>query len=484
MGKTATRLLKNTIWVLWQRLGTRGIAFALTIILVRKLGPESYGILTYGLSIASLFVIFADLGLSTLVVRKMARDREEMQSYFGRVAVLKFIAIVIMFALLTAFLLIMTPGRALTVIMILLGVSVFAQNTASFYASIFQAWEKMHLSALIETAQKCALLVLCAAVLLAGHALPGVACSYALAGLLTLSLSVIVLHRAFPTPSYKVDFKFYGQIIRESLPFAAIALISTIYFRLDIVMLKYFQNEQVVGWYGVAYHLYYTLATAFGAFLVAVFPLMSRLAVQSDKSELEKVARIALKLVVSLGLPLSLGGLLLSKEILHVLFGAEYAPSAEAFRLFSLLIAVGFLNSFVCYFLTATNRAAITMKALAVTVVINAVLNYFLIPMFSLQGAVLATVVSELIFMSLLLFNSQNLIKPILSMASAKALLATAMMGVAILLAQRYGIHAALVFTIGVIIYPAVLLSLRFLTEEEKRLLRSFRRSFRNGSST
>src|ERR671918_2512210 len=73
---------RNTAFALASQLATATFTAILTIVLVRVLGPEDYGVFALALSVASLVFLPADFGISQSTARFVAEHRGER----GRIA--------------------------------------------------------------------------------------------------------------------------------------------------------------------------------------------------------------------------------------------------------------------------------------------------------------------------------------------------------------------------------------------------------------
>ena len=65
----------------------------------RYLGAAGFGILSFALAFTGIFGVFSDLGLGTLTVREVARDKSLASKYLRNIAVMKIILVVITFGL-------------------------------------------------------------------------------------------------------------------------------------------------------------------------------------------------------------------------------------------------------------------------------------------------------------------------------------------------------------------------------------------------
>jgi len=106
------------------------------------LGAEGFGILSFAIAIVGIFTILTDLGISTLTVRDVARDRSLGPKYLGNGLIIKVILAVVSFGLIAlAVNLLNYPSETITVVYFIALSTIFG-SIASFIFSIFQAHEK------------------------------------------------------------------------------------------------------------------------------------------------------------------------------------------------------------------------------------------------------------------------------------------------------------------------------------------------------
>ena len=72
-------ILKNSLSLFSSLMVTRLIGFGVVIALSRYLGVERFGQYSFALAFAALFSIVADLGISQLVIREVAKDKSQSQ---------------------------------------------------------------------------------------------------------------------------------------------------------------------------------------------------------------------------------------------------------------------------------------------------------------------------------------------------------------------------------------------------------------------
>jgi len=88
---TVQRIAKNTGVLLVSQIASYILGFFFVMYTARYLGAAGFGILSFALAFTGIFGVFADLGLSTLTIGEVARDKSLASDYLGNIAVMKVI---------------------------------------------------------------------------------------------------------------------------------------------------------------------------------------------------------------------------------------------------------------------------------------------------------------------------------------------------------------------------------------------------------
>ena len=472
MKGTVARVIGNTIWLLLQRAGGRILTLLMMIYIARALGSLGFGKLIFAISFTSLFIILADLGITTLTIRQVARDKESGPEYVGNIATLKLFLSIFAFLAISISVSFMKVPFDTRFVIYLIGACIIFENMGGFFGGIFQAYEEMKYITICEIIEKCFMISVAFVLLRLGYGLISIGLVYLLSGILYCFLNMGFVYQKFLRPRYHIDWQFWGKSLKIALPLAIVALISMVYYHIDIVMLGKMKGEEVAGWYGVSYHLFFALATIPGAFLSAIFPVLSRFFMESGEM-LKKAYQKSFKVLVGVGIPASVGSFLLSEKIILFLFGPQYQHSIAPLKILSFLIVFSYLNGLAGYFLTSINRQVLTAKIMAVTTGINVLLNFILIPRYSYIGAAYATVVSEILFFALFFLTNRKEITSISLMEIAKSVVSSAIMGLIIIMLIQNGFNLFPIIAIGLIAYSLLIWITGYITKGEKTILKN-----------
>ena len=471
MRGTTGRVIGNTFWLLLQKIGGSALTLLLTIYLARQLGSQGFGALTFALSFSLLFLVLSDMGITTLTIREVARDKERGPKYVGNIASLKLFLSIFAFMIILIATFFMKVPFDTRIVIYLVGAGVIFKNFGAFWGAIFQANEKMQYVTICVISERVFILLASIILLYLGFGLICIGFLYLFSGLFYCLLSMCFVYRKFLKPLYNIDMDFWRKSFKEAVPLATVVLISMVYFHIDIVMLGKMKGEETAGWYGVSYNLFLALTTIMGAFLASIFPVMSRLFKESEEL-LKDAYHKAFKVMLGVGLPVSVASFLLSEKVILFLFGTQYQHSVAALKILSLFIIFGYLNGLAGYFLTSINRQAITAKLLASTTAINIVLNFILIPRYSYIGAAYATAASEVLFFIVAFLYIRKRMPSISLMVFAKAAISAAIMGFLIIISIQKGYNLFLIIAIGMFSYTFFVWITGYITKGEKARLK------------
>ena len=241
------RIIGNTFWLLLQRAGGRILTLLLMIYLARALGSLGFGKLSFAISFTSLFLILSDLGITTLTIREVARDKERGPEYIGKIATLKFFLSVFAFLAISISVSFMKVPLDTRFVIYLMGACIIFENMGGFFGAIFQAHEKMKYITICEIIEKAFLVSLSFVVLRLGYGLISIGLLYFFSGIFYCLLNIGFVYWKFLKPRYRIDTRFWRKSLKEALPLAIAFLISMVYYHTDIVMLGKMKGEEVAG---------------------------------------------------------------------------------------------------------------------------------------------------------------------------------------------------------------------------------------------
>ena len=189
----------------------------------------------------------------------------------------------------------------------------------------------------------------------------------------------------------------------------------TLYVSSDTTILGLLKNDYAVGIYSISVKIYQMAGGLLSAMLMVTIPRLAMLFGKRRFKEFNNVLSEVLEILSMLVLPLSIGLIMLSEDIILIIAGNKYLPYVNSLRIISWgIIFSNFAMIFSDCVLIPAKREAKVLKNTVITGIINIVLNFILIPFMSYDGTSLSTVVAELTVMVMNGYSCWDIIKPVI----------------------------------------------------------------------
>ena len=471
---TVQRIAKNTGVLLVSQIASYIMGFFFIMYTARYLGAAGFGILSFALAFTGIFGVFSDLGLSTLTVREVARDKSLASKYLGNIAVMKVILVVITFGLIAITInLLGYPEQTIKVVYLVALSIIFSAFSQMFY-SIFQAYEKMEYQSVGHILSSALMLSGALFAISQGFSVVGFASIYFLVSAIALGYSFVVCVWKFVAPKIEIDWSFLKPTIKEALPFGLSGIFITIYYWIDTVMLSLMVSNanEVIGWYNAAYRLVLVLLFIPSILNIAIFPAMSRFYVSSEDS-LRFAYEKYFGYMAIVGIPIGVGTTLLAGRIILLIFDVEYINSIIALQILVWSSVFIFLSGAFGRLLESSNRQMTITKITGICAVENIVLNLLVIPKFSYIGASVTTVITEFTALILCIILSSKIgygISKNNLLDISKVLVASLLMG--IIIVHLKDLNLLILVLLSATFYFIVLYLFRVFKEEDIKLLK------------
>lgn len=376
-------------------------SFLLLLFLPKYLGSKEFGLLFVALSVREIISMMIDFGGSHRIPKEIARDPKGNQQVLAQYLMMRVVIWLIVTLFLFAFGRILGLGEDLYPLISILLVANLFEGIAKTYRSFFQGIERMKIPSISLIAEKVFVSIISIGLLLSG------ADAYMIAGVFTAGtllhlLFLWILSRREIRLKFSWNATFWNSI-QLALPYFLWSLFSMIYYRIDALMLHAYSTQEVTGWYGGAYRFFDAVMILPALLKVALFPVFSRLAIDSNR-KLSEIFEKSLRLVLLLAIPISLVIYIAASPIIEFFMGLEeYAPSVWILQIFCVGIPLMFADFILGSLLIGSaDRQSVWAGIGFVAIVINVSLNIWLIPTFQFNfgnggaGAAISTVVTEL----------------------------------------------------------------------------------------
>jgi len=394
---TARRITANFASLLSSQIISKLLQFVIFVYLAKTLGKEDFGIFSLGLALAFLFVIIADFGLSTLIIREVSRDKKSASKYLSNSIMIKLLLSAITFVSAYLFFSIVGYSEEVRIIVyIMLGFTLLQSFTDLHYA-IFRAFERMHYDAFIKILRMLILVGVIFYLIKNNYGLLASSLAFVGTEIFVLIIAFIITYTRFIKVSFEFDYIFSKRLLKKSSLFCLSLVFSNLYLYIDVIMLSKMGSIEEVGIYSAATNIVIALIFIPRMYANSIYPVLSRFYVTSKKS-LRFAYEKSLKYMSILGIPVAFGIYALSEKITLFLYGEEYSKSIVVLSILAIFLLLKFISPVSGLILISINKQKSRLFSQGIAAVINILLNFVLIPLYGIIGAAVATVLTEIIF--------------------------------------------------------------------------------------
>ena len=434
--------------------------------LSRVLQPEGIGIYSFTNSIVSYFILFATMGLSIYGQREISyvqNDKLKRSKIFWETKILTIINVFICL-LIYLILISLYVDTQYLLIYFIWGISIF--NVAVDVTWFFQGLEEfkkvvtrncfikildiMYIFIFVKNKDDLIIYILGIVIFqILGNAI------------LWLSLPKYIV---IPKIKNIKPLRNIKIIISLFIPALAIQL----YVVLDKIMLGCFSDSFIEnGYYEQAMkisRLVLTIVISLGTVMV---PRIGFLFGQKQYEKVIEYMYKSYKFVCFLGIPLCVGLISISDNLVPWFFGIEYVNVADILKISSLLIVfIGISNVTGVQYLIPTKRQRIFTYTVILGAIINIISNIIFIPKFYAMGAAISSVIAEgtIMIVQLIIIKREINFKIIIKNAK-NYIVASFIMGFVLYIENRYMtssmVNTFIMIVSGIFIYTILLVLLK-----------------------
>ena len=464
-------IFKNMSWLLISQIIASVCAFIWTILIARYLGVSDYGILGFAISLTGILSILYDYGIGIHIVRHIATDYDSAPKYLGNAIPLKGIYSIIGLILILIILVIMKANETTIIVTMLFAIEQIIRKFIDLLNGSFQAFEEGKYQGIGNTILNTILLIFILITITTDFGIYGISISYILANALALIYEYYVLNKHIVKPHFELDKPFCKSITIAAIPFAISAILYSIYYSIDVVMLTNMVGSYATGIYNATYKLISVLTLFYSVYTAVIFPVMSKF-FKNDESLLLVSFEKSIKYLMLAIVPLAVGTVFYSTDIIHLIYGHEYDAASSVLSILIWTVCLLFISGACNTLLNASHKEVTVTKIYAIAAVFNTALNFFMIPYLSYDGAAITTVLSDVLIVILqayIIYTLGHRPNKKLYFDVLKIIVGSGILGIAL---YFLNLNMWLAIPVGMIIYFAVVYLLRVFDNDDKYVIK------------
>ena len=407
-----------------------------TALLARWVGPEFLGIYSIANSIMLISEVFAKMGLETGIMRFISRLNPELDKEKINLLIGSSLKMVSVFSLSIMIILIISSGTIvdnyfngqslLKPVLIIFAIAIPFNALIQISAFATQGFKRLKYKTIVTQFLNPTILLLsmvfCYWFMSKEYTIMVPILTTGVIGFLFM---IIVLKKVSGFKNNQIlESKINYELLKFSYPLMFVTILQTLMHWMDILMLGYFTNPLTVGLYHPAARTAGLLQALLLSFLSIYAPLAAQFHSQGDKVKLSNTYQLVNRWLLIFAIPISAVFILFPEKVL-LLFGSQYLESSQVLVLLTIATFTQAILGAAGPTLSMSGLTKLVLFNSIGTFILNFVLNIWLIPIYGILGAAIATLtsltiiglirVTQVYFILKINFLNLKLIKPILS---------------------------------------------------------------------
>lgn len=387
------KYLANTSWLMGERVIRMVVSLFVGIYVIRFLGPERFGILSYVLSFVLLFSPLLHLGHREIIVLDLVKSPEKRDLILGSAILLRLGGSVLLLGGVSVGIQFVENDQQTLLMIVIISVGIMFQSweLVDYY---FQSQVQSKYTVWAQTIQLI-VVSLCKLSLIFWQAslfwfVIVFSIEYVILAILYL---IMYIWRVGWFPIRRCNLKYTQKLLKNSLPLLFSTMAIMIYMKIDQIMLKELVGPASVGIYSAAVKLcevWYQFPVLIAG---SYYPVI--IAAKASNSELyysylQKLYSFLIWGAIAIAIPTTI----FSDWIIHNLYGNEFAKSVVILQIYAWASVFVFMGVANHKWLLIENCQKYILLTTLLGMVINIVCNMILIPLYGASGAAVASLIS------------------------------------------------------------------------------------------
>jgi len=368
-------------------LAGKGVMFAITIVAARRLTSEEFGIFALASTLGWMLALVTDFGIQVHVARTVARSPQIAAAVLADWLGIRLWTSALALGSVILALIAWRAAFSWAVPLLLFAVVYCGTGLIEFLHYFYRGLSRSDIESALTLWHRGALLVCGITVLLWRPSVSGLALAMTIPVAMTLALSLHIA-RSIAGPTAGARLPHSGAFWKDVFPIGAGAVLSALYFRIDVFLVQWWRGTEAVALYNAVFRVVDAMRLFPAAVLAVALPALCR------ATGYRPLVRVS-ALLVGFGTIVTVILWFAAGVAIPWLFGGSFAPAVPAFRILLLSFPLLSLNYALTQQLIGWSGERAYAAVCAMALVVNLALNSRLIPAWSIEGAAWATLATE-----------------------------------------------------------------------------------------
>ena len=394
---TFQKIAANTlVQVVGKAIGTL-IGVVTIAIITRQLGPAGFGQFTTVIAFLQVAATLTDFGLNVMCVQLLAEREGERERIFGNLLAMRFVSAVLLLgaAVIVSW---FFPYPAVVKIGIALtSLSFLSIVLNQIFVGLFQDRLQTQFASLAEVAGRVVMLAGTIVAVQRGASVLAVLGALVVANVVQLLVSAF-LARKHVRIRLQWEFGWWRAVARRAWPIGLSVALTLLCLRMDTVILSLYRDASEVGFYGAAYRVIDVFTQLPFLFVGVALPVLARFWKTEDRRGFNQLVQRSFDVLMASVIPLAVGGLFLSREVMVPVAGNTFAVSGTYLAILLWAIVFVFASALFSYTIVSIHAQRRMVFGYGLSALLTLVGYFIFIPKYGALAAAWLTVFSEAVF--------------------------------------------------------------------------------------
>lgn len=392
-GTIKKRFLTNTGWIVGQQIVHILLSVLVGILSARYLGPTNYGVISYALSFVTLYSSIASLGMDSVIVKELIDKPDEEGTVLGSAILLRIISGLFSSLSVIVIIWLLNPGEVETVIIaVLCSISLIFRSF-----ELLDYWFQRHLiNKYTSIAKTIAYIVVSSYqifLLKTEKSIEWFAFATSL-DYIVLTIIYYAYYKKQGGDNLKANIKTGLSTLKGSYHFIISGLMVSIYGQMDRMMLKTMVSSTAVGLYSVASYICTMWIFIPTAIINSARPIIMEERAKDYRLYLRRLEQLYSG-VIWISIIASIFISVFGGYAINVLYGSQYYEAIDPLKILIWSEIFSMIGTARSVWIVSEKKNKYVKYYLIYGVIVNAILNYLLIPKIGIIGAAIATLVTQ-----------------------------------------------------------------------------------------
>ena len=392
--------IKNAGWLIGGRVMQMGLSLIVGVLTARYLGPDNYGLISYGGAYVAFFTALCNLGLNAVIIKDFVDHPDEQGEAIGSALTMRLISSVLCVVLSVAITAAIDKNEPLTIAVVALcslGSVFHIFETFNYW---FQNQYKSRVTALATLSAYAATSAYKILLLILGKDVRWFAFATSV-DYIVCAVFLWIAYQRHGGGKLKFSLRKSKALLSVSYHYILSSIMVSVYGQTDKLMLKQMLNTSEVGFYTTATGICSMWTFVLRAIIDSIYPSILRLKTV-NQAAYERKNRQLYAIVFYVSCFVSISFLLLGGVVVRILYGEAYVPSVPVLKTVTWYTAFSYLGVARNAWIVSEGKQKYLKYIYGCAAVMNMILNAMLIPRMGAVGAAAASLITE-VFTSIIL---------------------------------------------------------------------------------